>query len=345
MHDSPISQQLEINRKAMREQQQANFEHPSILTQYKALQGLSEDPAIYRATIFIPLLLIFLEMIPVLAKTLAGVSTYELLAYQQRQDAIDHTDRAKLESETTLARKRLFELSNVDLAKHEKNTVAELHRGVHDQVRDAFLQKIRERIQHWCPSLTDHADVQHLEDRLSKLFRERIQCIAESVSTGLHMDIKGSPAAVYPHRQPAHAEPSDPPIGTRGVNTSRHPEIDSTPTQVHFDHLSAPAPPTPPSNSSTPQKKNSTNEGFQEYRTSFLKKSAESIAAKIPDFLVFLFHNAVAFIAGPPAVTIGLASSTGISWIVLFPVVFFAFAVGRMAAKNFRHTSPQFTTQ
>lgn len=332
-----IYQQIELDRKAMRARQQANSDSPSLLTQYKTLQVLSDDPAVYRATLFIPLLLIFFEMVPVLAKTLTGVSNYELLAFRQRQAAIDATESAKLESETAIALKKIYEQSNIDLASREKTTVEELHRGVHDQVSAAFLQKIRDRIQLWCQSITEHSEVQKLEEQLSVLFNRRIQSVSDSVSAGMHSNFGDLDSLRSTHKtdQVPNAESS----GYRS-NDSRTSSRSDVPSSPDVTVTSPPSPQQPPRSADSPMN-GAASDTLREYKASFIKKAVESFAGKLPELVGYLFNSSAAFVAGFPAVVLGLASSTSVSLMILFPAVLVAFVIGRAAARNLQRTKPQ----
>lgn len=317
-------------RRKLREDADNAASSPSFLTQYTILQRLSaQHEEIWRATIFLPLLFIFFELAPVLAKVIAGVSTYELLALQERTTAIEDTD--DLVHRTKIARERRVaeETRDSQIFQHELEMVRDMQHAMNAQFSEHTLSRFRTSLLAFDEPTDENKPTSELATALLQLIRQKVDRFVrlEPYMPTATLRPAGGQAAISPRAKPDGGPPEQSPVPLE-AKASDHASstIDSAqqvnpPKSTHEEHAQAA---TKPAAGKVPKS--------EEYKDSFIKKSLESIAAKTPDFISYIFSSSAAFVAGFPTVMVGLYSTTGLPLLVLFPSILAMFVLGRRYA-------------
>lgn len=188
---------------------------PTFLRQYQALQAISAGAGqgqpgevgdqVGSAALFIPLLLVFLEIVPVITKFMGGVSTYDLLAMQERLAAIESTESDSIASATRLARQRLDHERMRALAEHEAATYGEIHHTAHDAFKSAVIERLEQRLRQWQGSQPRSEDIGHLDAGFSDVLRQRFAAVVHGACEAARTAVAEPERATFQAPRPAPA--------------------------------------------------------------------------------------------------------------------------------------------
>ncbi|EHR72084.1 hypothetical protein BurJ1DRAFT_3275 [Burkholderiales bacterium JOSHI_001] len=318
---NPEAQRITELRRRMREHTDRAALSPSFLTQYKELRYLAkQNDEVERASIFLPLLFIFFELVPVIAKVIAGVSTYELLTYRERTDAVNDAAEHTLNLDVAGKHRIAEHDRNQELLVHQRAVVAELHKTIDSETCEHFLVRFRTLLPTFDNFSAGPGTQTGLEKAITELLHQKIRSLI-SLCSHEWPPVTARRHSEIDKQEPSSATSKDPPSDTA---TFARPGDSARPAHVEQPISSA-----PPVTAPTPPR-------APDYRESFVRKAVESIASKTPDVISYLFTNSAAFVAGFPAVLLGLSSATGLSALLLFPLVLGAFVLGRRLASASR---------
>jgi Domain of unknown function (DUF4407) len=308
----------------MRQMQDVSALDPSFFTQYKIFRELSKDnKEIERASFYLPLIFIFFELVPVLAKVLAGVSTYELLKLRESIDSIDDTTEHALRIESNSKNRLDEEVRTRDLLNHQRGITSKLHKTISEETSIYFLSRFQTILPGFDKIHSQSDPASKLDDALLDLLNTKIHSLISLAPTDL------PPTLSATKRQEILKDADTNAPKTVHEITHWHQPDDIGGEAVHKRTIKPNPPAAPPLQ---PTRINFAKSKVTKYIESFIKKSLESIAGKSPDFISYVFTNSTAFIAGFPAILLGVYSVTGASLFVVFPCVLVAFVIGRRVA-------------
>lgn len=307
----PDQAQTAATRRVLREQVEKSVLEPSFLTQYKTFRALSgNNEELARASFFLPLLFVFFELVPVLAKLLAGVSSYELLVHRERMEALDLAKEHALSLETA-ERHRLEECSrNQELLSHQRSVAADLQKRMAEETAAQFLSRFRAIL----PAFDGVPAVPAAGSRLTQAIHDFLLRKIEALIALTPPELPATFAAAQQVRTRMQVPPP-----------AEAPRRDDAPPPAAS---AAPPAAASPSGASAAAASRRT----EEYTQSFVKKALESMAARVPDLIGYAFTNSVVFVTAFPAVMVSVYAFTG-SFMVAFPCLLVAFVVGRRMAK------------
>jgi hypothetical protein len=158
--------------------------HPSLLTQYTALQQLTvgdsvRSRSIWLATIFLPLLILFVEVAPVLTKFISGPGPYELIGHLDKSAKTHSTLEYCVMLTEALKRWEHRQSEETARAKSEGEALLAAKTVFSESLRSAFGEKTEEAIREWKLNF----EPKHGEGRIDQLFFNSIMPGAKKVGS------------------------------------------------------------------------------------------------------------------------------------------------------------------
>lgn len=321
----------ERHREYLRNYEKKALQEPTILKQFEAFQKLSSgsDLQMTATKAFIPLLLVFFEIVPVLAKFLAGASTYELLAMQEKRVAIDMAERESFEAANSISRLKIEHDRQLALAEHESSTFKELHGNVHDRFKEAVRERIGQRLKEWQQSQQLEDDIRHFEQAFSQTVRESFGGVMSGLAgrrTPMPDAAPAATAAPDATRRPMSAQAAA--VAATAAATSAATAAATAAGRAAFD---APRP-----ESAHGQLPRETPWGLASMAAAYVRKLVESAATGTTKLFGDVLSSSVALVGGLPTAVLGISSQWGpsLTSVLLIALAVLFFLGGRQWARG-----------